>query len=155
MKILSSHSVQSPSSLHNTHPSTGTYSREGECGLFYFPFLVFIECIGMTLGNKIIQVSGAKFYPTSSVHHTVCSPPQVKSPSITLYPSIPSSTSPHLPPPSNHYTLVCVHEGFFYYFLFNPSSPTTPSPLTAVSLLSIYESVLFISSFCSLDSTYE
>ena len=51
----------------------------------------------MTLVNIIIQ-----FYNTPSVHYTVCSPPQVKSPSFTIYALTPSSNSPlqssHCPP---------------------------------------------------------
>ena len=35
-----------------------------------------IEFLGVTLDNKITQVSGAEFHSTSSVPHTVCSPPQ-------------------------------------------------------------------------------
>ena len=57
-------------------------------------FLFFIEFTGVTLINKIIQVLGVQFYSTSSVHCIVCSPPQVKSPSTTIYPPIlfPSSS---------------------------------------------------------------
>ena len=62
----------------------------------YFNFFLFIEFIGVTLANKIIQASGAQFYNTSSVYCAVCSPSQVKSPSITIYPPIPFSTSLHL-----------------------------------------------------------
>ena len=40
----------------------------------------------VTLVNKIIQVSGVQFDNTSSAHCVVCSPPQVKSPSVTIYP---------------------------------------------------------------------
>ena len=47
----------------------------------------FIECMGVTLVNKIIQVSGVQFYDTSSVCCVVFSTP-VKSPPI------PSSTCP-------------------------------------------------------------
>ena len=53
-------------------------------------FFLFIEFIGVTLVNKITQVSGAQFYNTSPVHCIVCLPPQVKSRSITIYPPIPS-----------------------------------------------------------------
>ena len=59
-----------------------------------FIYLTFIECIGVTLVNKTIQVSSVQFYNTSSV--IVCSPFKVKSPSITIYPPLPSSTSPIL-----------------------------------------------------------
>ena len=39
-------------------------------------FFLFIEFIGVTLVNKIIQVSGTRFHNTSSVHCIVCSPPK-------------------------------------------------------------------------------
>ena len=60
----------------------GYYSRLRSSILLFF---LFIEFIGVTLVNKIIQVSDTQFYNTSSVHGIVCSPPQVKSPSITIY----------------------------------------------------------------------
>ena len=56
--------------------------------VIFFDFFTFlIEFIVVTLFNKIMQVSGVQFCNTSSVYCTVCSPPQVKSPFITLYPS--------------------------------------------------------------------
>ena len=77
---------------------------------YFILFSIFIDCIGVTLVNEIIQVSGAQFCNTLSVHCVVCSPPQVRSPSVTIY-----SPSPPLPPPSplpgNHHTVVCVHLG--------------------------------------------
>ena len=115
----------------------------------------------MTLVNKIIQLSGAQFYNLSGVHCIVCSPPQVKSLSTTIYPLF---TLLQLRPPtsrSNHHTVVCVHE-FFSFLLFSsipppPHPPTHPSHPNSISLLSFSESVsiLLISSFCSLDFTYE
>ena len=36
--------------------------------IFYFYFFLFIEFIGVTLINKIIQVSGTQFLNTTSVH---------------------------------------------------------------------------------------
>ena len=39
-------------------------------------FFLFIEFIGVTLVNKVIQVAGAQFHNTSSVPCTVCSPPK-------------------------------------------------------------------------------
>ena len=42
----------------------------------FSPFLL-IEFTGVTLINKITRVSGAQFHNTSSVHCTMCSPPQV------------------------------------------------------------------------------
>ena len=124
--------------------------------LFLFFFL--IEFIGVILVNKLIQVSGAQFYNTASEHCVVCSPlppAQVKSQPITIYLS---STflylRPHL---GDHHTVVHVHEFFPFSLLLNPSTPYTQPHPTAVSLLSIYESVslLLVSSVCSLDSTYE
>ena len=56
---------------------------------FQHLFFLFFGFIGVTLANKIIQVSGAQFHNTSSVHCMACSPPQVKSPSVTIYPSSP------------------------------------------------------------------
>ena len=102
----------------------------------------------------IIQSSGAHVYNTSSVRCVVCSPPHIRSPSITIYPHF---TLFHLlpPTPAAITTLVSVHEFFLSYsFLLNSSPPTKPPPtLTAVSLLSIYElgSILIVSSVCSLD----
>ena len=52
----------------------------------------------MTLVNKVTQGSGARSHNTSSAHCVVCSPLQVKAPSITIYSPFPSSTSPRPPP---------------------------------------------------------
>ena len=38
---------------------------------------LFIEFVGVTLVNKILQASGAQFYHTWSVQCIACSPPQV------------------------------------------------------------------------------
>ena len=109
-------------------------------------FFLFIECIGVILVNKIIQVSGAQFYNTSFVHCMVCSSPQVHHHLFPLYPFLPSTTIT---------TLLSMSMSFF---LFNSQflQPHNTFPI-AVSLLSIYESVsvLLISSFCSVDFTYE
>ena len=43
------------------------------------------------------MVSGVQSHNISTVYCTVCSPAQVKSPSITIYPPLPFSTYP-LPP---------------------------------------------------------
>lgn len=56
----------------------------------WWNFFLFIERIGVTLTDKIIQVSGAQFHTTSSVHCTVCSPPK---------PSLLPSLSSYTPPP--------------------------------------------------------
>ena len=49
----------------------------------FSPFFLFTEFVGVTVVNKIILASGAQFYNTSFVHCIVCSPPQVKSLSVT------------------------------------------------------------------------
>ena len=87
--------------------------------------------------TKIIQVSGAQFYITSSVHCTVYLLPQVKLPCITIY------------PPRPH---VCFHELFLYFFSLNSSTPCLENGQPA-----LYGSVsiLLLSLFCSLDFTYE
>ena len=56
------------------------------CRYNLFIFFLYITFIGVTLVNKIIQVSDVCFYNTSSAHCTVCSPPQMMCPSITIYP---------------------------------------------------------------------
>ena len=97
--------------------------------LLHSIYFFLIEFIGVTLVNKIIQVSGAWFYNTSSVHWLVCSPSQVRSLPITIYPpcvllyllSPPSpqqfkleKSHPFLPPPppasGNHQSVLCVYE---------------------------------------------
>lgn len=40
----------------------------------FFTYLVF-KFTGVTLVNKIIQVSSVQFHNTSSIYHVVCSPP--------------------------------------------------------------------------------
>lgn len=84
-----------------------------------YVFFLFIEFIGVTEVNKIIQVSGVEFCNISSiytvlyVHHT-----QVRSLSITIYPSIPSISS-H---PSSHLSQLqqsphnCPHPWVFFSF---------------------------------------
>lgn len=44
----------------------------------YF-FLFLIKCIGMTLVNKMLQVSSVHFYDPSPVCCIVCPPPKIKS----------------------------------------------------------------------------
>ena len=130
-------------------------------GKFCISFPLFIELIVVTLGNKIIQVSGAQFYNTSFVHCIMHSPPKVKSLFIIIYPCI----YPHMPfstysaPFSMAITtLLSISMSFlplFFLFCSIPLFPQGPQPLTAVSLLPIFLSISLVSSFCSLDSTYE
>ena len=110
----------------------------------------------MTLANEMIQVSGVQFYNASPVYCTVCSPPQVKSPSITIsfYRLSTLFHSPTPSPSSNLHTVVCVCEFSFCLipspFRHNPAK--TPSSLISASLFSVYESIsiLFVSLFYSL-----
>ena len=106
----------------------------------------------MTLVNGITQISGAHH-----LYSVVCSSSYVSF-HHHLLPK-PSFTSPHLSVPwLSPHCYLCPW-GFSLFFLFDSvlPSPLTQPPPTAVSLLSIYESVsiLLVSSFCSLDSTYE
>ena len=94
---------------------------------------IFIEFIGVTLGNKIIQVSGSRFYNTPSVHcmcvHHLKSHPYPP-PFIPLY--LP------LPPHGNHHTVVSVHEFFLFKFVFYsipPPSPHQPPPSWQLAML--------------------
>ena len=97
----------------------------------------FIEFIGATLVNKIIQVSGAQFYNTSSVHCVVCSPPKVKSLSSTIHP--PYSLLYLLPPA---FTTVLAK---FFLFCSIPPPPTSQSLTpTTVSLFCMYKSVIIL-----------
>ena len=73
---------------------------------FSFNFLIeFIEWGSIV--SKVMQVAEVQFYNIPSVYCTVCSPPEVKSPSITIYPSF---TLSYIPPPhfpsGNHHTVV-------------------------------------------------
>ena len=77
--------------------------------------LFFIEFIGVSLVNTIIYISGVQLHETSSVYCMVCSAPQVKSPSITIYPPLPSSTSP-TPFPLLIPTLSSDSSIFFFFF---------------------------------------
>ena len=91
-----------------------------------------------------MQVSSAQFFNTSSVHCIMCSLPQVKSSSITIYSSY---NLPHLP---HHHIDVPVREffGFFFFFCFTQYLHLS-SPYPQLSALS-----LFMSLFIFLVLTY-
>ena len=94
-------------------------------------FLFFLlNLLGVTLVDKITQVSGAQFHNTSSVPRTVCSPPQVTSPSITVYPRMPSS-----PPPALAISTLLSVSSSSSLFLFCPIPPPPPtqSPSSFIS----------------------
>ena len=86
------------------------------CEIFKVIYLLLIEFIGVALINKIMLVSGTHFYNTPSVYCTVCSPPQVKSPSITIYPPFTLSYLPPHPFPSGDQHTVCVQESSHFFF---------------------------------------
>ena len=90
--------------------------------------------------NKILQVSSAQFYDTSSVHCTVCSPLHVKSSSITVYP-----TSTLLQLPSNPAITTLLSRSLSSLsFVFFALSHYSPHPPTAISLLSMSLYLFFL-----------
>ena len=121
--------------LHiNSQKMTNLYDQIHESRFIFFLFIVFI---GVTLAYKIIQVSGAQFYSTSSVHRNVCSPPRsspLPSHFIPLY-----TPAPPLPLTPAITTLLSMPVNVFL-FCSVPSSPS-PQPPTAVGPPSIYEPV--------------
>ena len=62
-----------------------------------YMLFIFIEFIGVTLANKILQASRVQFYNSSPVYCIVCSPLKVQSPSITIYPPFFLSTCLYSP----------------------------------------------------------
>ena len=101
------------------------------CSIFFH----FIEFVGVTLINKITQVSDAQFYTAhpytvSCAYHPKCS--LCPSPFMPPYLLPP----PPLSPTSSHHIIVCVQE--FFLFLLNPFTPQDPQPppqqLSACSL---------------------
>ena len=113
--------------------------------LLHFSFCpLFIEFFRVILVNKIKEASGAQFHNTSPVHCIVCLPPQVKSPSIIIYPF--TLNFPLPAPTSSHHTVVHVHD----FLLFSIPLPT-PHQQIAVSLqLSAYFLFLSLSLSCLL-----
>ena len=116
----------------------------------------------MTLVNKSIR-----FYTLSSVYCTVCSPPQVKSPYITIYPPLPPSTTPHSTTLLSGNCHTVVHGVFrniysswvfLYFSSFNPftllTQPLSPSPLTAVTLFSVSVSLSPLCLFPHIEWNY-
>ena len=62
------HVSQSPQpAAHRLKPATRCFLYFYSVLLFFF---IFIEPIGVTLVNKIVQVSGAQLHNTSSVHYS-------------------------------------------------------------------------------------
>ena len=103
-------------------------------------FLVFKNFLLNLLGwqwliKLLIKLSGVQFYNTSSAYCIVCSPPQLTSPSIPIYPPIASSTSLTAFPSGNHHPVV---SAVSFCLIPSPVSPSPPTifPLTAVGLFS-------------------
>ena len=126
-------------------------------------FSIFIEFIGVTLVNKIIQVSGVQFYNTLSVYCIGHSTPRSSLFPSPFTPTLPS-TSPSPPFLLVIIILSSVFEFCFVLFCFVSLNAFTfftqhpyPLPSLSQSVVYIYESVsiLFVSLFCSLDSTYK
>ena len=85
---------------------------------------IFSEFIGVTLVNKIMQVSGVQSSNMSSIYCIVCSPPQIK-----------VSFHHHLSP-------------LYSFCLLHP-----PFPLVITTLLSVQE-VIFCLCFCLIPSLF-
>ena len=123
-------------------------------------FLLFLNLLGWHWLTKLYM------FPVhnSSAHH-LCSLLCVHHPKSSLHPSQFIPLRPPAPPPTHLIPaitkLLHVSMSFplsFFHLWINPSAPphpATPPPPMAVSQLYIYESVVPISSFGSLDSTYE
>ena len=120
---------------------------------FFYYFFHFIEFIGVRVVKNLygFKVHNSK---TSSVHCIVCSPPQVESPSITIYPPIPSSF-PLLLTPCDHHIVVHVHECFLFLLLNHSTHLRPPLPATWSCQPALYLSIFLVSSVCSLNFTYE
>ena len=125
-------------------------------------FFLFLNLLGWHWLTKL------DMFPVhnSSAHH-LCSLLCVHHPKSSLHPSQFIPLQPPAPPPTHLIPaitkLLHVSMSFplsFFHLWINPSAPphpATPPPPMAVSQLYIYESVTVvpISSFCSLDSTYK
>ena len=116
-------------------------------------FFMFIEFLGVTLVKKLYRF---QVY-SSIIHHLYC---VFTTPShVSFHHHSPPFTHFYLP--QSHSPLVITIQlsvSMRVVFFLNPITQShNPSPLVAVSLFSTYESVsiLFVSLFCSLDSTYE
>ena len=129
--------------------------------IFYFLKLLFIEFMGVTLVNKIIQVSSVQLYNTKpSVYCTVCS--TLSQIFYHHFPPLPSCTSLHLLFPSDNPPVLSVSVSLRCFFCWIPSpfSPNSPNAFpsdSCQSVLCISESVsiLFVSLLSSLYSTFK
>ena len=79
-----------------------------------------IKFLGLTLVNKIIQVSSIDFHNTSSVYYIYCLLTKVKFPSLTIYRSslflLPPLTVPY-PLVTTTVFVVCSYEFLFVYLV--------------------------------------
>lgn len=102
--------------------------------------LILMGFTGVTLVNRMLQVSCIQFCNTPSDYCIVCSLSKGTSPSVTVFPLFPFSTSPTPFLSCNHHRIVCVHEPLFLSFAqcLRPSHPApVPSPLAVAGLLSV------------------
>ena len=58
-------------------------------------YFCIIKFVGVTLGNKTIQVSSVQLNKTSSAHCTVCPSPEVSPFRSPFIPPLPTFTTPH------------------------------------------------------------
>lgn len=86
----------------------------------------FMNCIGMALVNKSIQVSSTHFYDTWSVHCIKCVPinPSQFFLHHHIVDSFSSFTTPHPIPSDNRHTVVCAYEFLFVHLLLSVVYPT-------------------------------
>ena len=125
-----------------------------ECQVFSVSLLIFIEFIGMTLVNRVMQVL---VYNSITCHCTLYHVFTIQiqvSLRHHLSPLYPFLLTPHPFPSGNNHTVVCAREVFIV--LLDPftffASPT-PFSLTTVCLFPVSMSpcMLLVSLFCSLD----
>ena len=115
--------------------------------IFYFlKLLLFIEFMGVTLVNKIIQVSSVQLYNTKpSVYCTVCS--TLSQIFYHHFPPLPSCTSLHPLFPSDNPPVLSVSVSLRCFFLLNPFTFFTQLPkrlpLWQLSVCSLYLWVCF------------
>ena len=132
------------------------------CSMFSKVFIIiiilfFIELIGVILVYKTTQTSSAQLNKTSSAHCIVHASSKAKSLSISIYPLCPP---PPTPTPlslwlSPLYLSVCLstYLSIYPYHLYH--NPLHSESYQSVPCNHASVSILFISLFCSLNSTYK
>lgn len=90
---------------------------------------LFKKILNLLVWHRLAKLCKFQMYDCiiHCLYILLCSPPQVTSPSIAIYSSLPSSTSPRPIPSVNHHTVVCVFELCFSYLTILPFYPV-PTP---------------------------